>query len=314
MFFHHIRVLFKHRWKHQIFEKWGDFEAIVKVQRLQPLQMVDLGQKLKFEKLAKNGSLITLELSCANAWENNFRKDVLKIGHHVNNLKNGQIESNLKSRTVQKWFLILKLNSVQKPLQKTKYSRNETILKIGLCKIKIQKHAKNDSLITLELFCKTSLRKHQIFERWDHFENRPSQRLLQRLYVCKRVCSEIQKNIRETILLELFCKKPLEKYQIFQKWDDFENRPSCKNSAFKKTFEFKNWNSAKTVTLDLKKPLEKTIPKMRRFENRPSCKGYSLPKYQIESKFKIRKRREKRLNHIRVVLCRKLEKTPNIPE
>ena len=52
----------------------------------------------------------------------------------------------------------------------------------SLCKIvslgqkfKIKKHAKNDSLIMLDLFCaKNRLRKHQMFEKWDDFENWPS--------------------------------------------------------------------------------------------------------------------------------------------
>ena len=73
--------------------------------------------------------------------------------------------------------------------EKTKSSRSQTILKIGhrakaiaFAKWSVwvenydsQKHAKNDSLITLELFCaKNRLRKHQIFEKSDDFENRPS--------------------------------------------------------------------------------------------------------------------------------------------
>ena len=64
--------------------------------------------------------------------------------------------------------------------ENTKYSRYETILKIGHhakaiafencqfgSKIKIQeKHAKKESLIILELFCaKNRLGKHQIFEK-----------------------------------------------------------------------------------------------------------------------------------------------------
>ena len=77
--------------------------------------------------------------------------------------------------------------SVQKTArQNTKYSRNETILKIGhLAKaiahskaiacakwsvwvknLKCQKHAKNHSATTVELFCeKHGSKKHQIFEK-----------------------------------------------------------------------------------------------------------------------------------------------------
>ena len=78
----------------------------------------------------------------------------------------------------------------------TKYSRNETILKISYLrqtiahskaiplakwsvwvkKQKCQKYAKNHSTGTLELFCaKNRSRKYQIFEKRDDFENQPSQ-------------------------------------------------------------------------------------------------------------------------------------------
>ena len=80
--------------------------------------------------------------------------------------------------------------SVQKTAPKnTKYSRNETIFKLS-------HHAKaiaheNSSLLAknqnsnrpvkihstkrFELFCaKNRSKKHEIFEKWDHFQNRPS--------------------------------------------------------------------------------------------------------------------------------------------
>ena len=49
---------------------------------------------------------------------------------------------------------------------------------ISLCqKLRLKKHAKNDSTIMLELFCaKTRLKKHQIFEKSDDFKNRPSRK------------------------------------------------------------------------------------------------------------------------------------------
>ena len=186
----------------------------------------------------------------------------------------------------------------------TKYSRNETILKIGhhgkaidFAKWSVwvknsngQKRVKKYSTSTLELFCtKNRGIKHQIFEKWDHFENRPSwkgYRLCKMVSLgeklkwpktCKkRFCKHVgvvlckktaEKNTiyprKETILkighlakaidfatwsiwlknsngqkrvkkdststLELFCaKNRWKKHQIFEKWDHFENRPSCK--------------------------------------------------------------------------------------
>ena len=126
------------------------------------------------------------------------------------------------------------------------------------------------------MFCaKNRLRKHQIFEKWDDFENRPSCKgyslgkmvsLGQKLKFRKTCEKRFFNHIRVVL-----CKKPLRKHQIFDKWDDFENRPSCK--------------------------------------------GYSLGKMvSLGQKLKFRKTCEKRFfNHIRVVLCKKpLEKTPNI--
>ena len=105
--------------------------------------------------------------------------------------------------------------------ENTKYSRNETILKIGhrakaiaLVKCSVwgkiwssEKHGRNDSLITIELFCgKNRLRKHQIFEKWDDFENRPS---------CKgKIVSFGQKSWEKRFFNHIrvvLCKKPLEK-------------------------------------------------------------------------------------------------------
>ena len=81
--------------------------------------------------------------------------------------------------------------SVQKTAPKnTKYSRNESILKIGHhackgyspCKIltlaqklKFQKTCQNLFYKSFTVFRgKNRSKKHQIFEKWEHFENRPS--------------------------------------------------------------------------------------------------------------------------------------------
>ena len=71
----------------------------------------------------------------------------------------------------------------------TKYSRNENILKIGhhakaiahaksslwVKSLNSKKHVKIHSTNHLELFCKKNRsKKHEVFENWDHFKNRPS--------------------------------------------------------------------------------------------------------------------------------------------
>ena len=112
----------------------------------------------------------------------------------------------------------------------TIYLRNTTIVKIGHLAKAIdfprwsawlknsngQKRAKKDSTSTLELFCaKNRFKKHQIFEKWDHFENRPSCKgyrlckmvsLGQRLKWPKTREKRFYKHVRGFL-----CKKPLEK-------------------------------------------------------------------------------------------------------
>ena len=168
----------------------------------------------------------------------------------------------------------------------TKYSRNETILKIGHLAKAIdfarwsvwlknsngQKRGKKDSTSTLELFCaKKRWKKHHVFEKWDHFENRPSCKMVtlaQKLKWPKTCEKRFWKHVRVVL-----CKKPLEKSPNIRKWDHFENRASCK--------------------------------------------GYRLCKMvSLGQKLKWPKSCEKRFcKQVRVVLCKKpLEKTPNIRE
>ena len=135
---------------------------------------------------------------------------------------------------------------------------------------------------------KTAPRKHEIFEKWDHFENRPSckgyspckiltlgQKLkFQKSFLWFRVVLKIH----STNHLQLFCaKNRSKKHEIFEKWDHFENRPSCKGYSpckiltlgqklkFQKTCQNPFYKSFRVVLC--KKPLEKTrnIREMRPF-------------------------------------------------
>ena len=135
--------------------------------------------------------------------------------------------------------------SVQKTAWKnTKYSRNETILKIA-------NHAKPIAFAESSLWVKNSNSKQHVI-------------------------------IHSTSDLQFFCaKNRLKNHQIFEKWDDFENRPSCKAYSlckivtlgqklkFKKTSQKQTYKWF-TVVL-CKKPLEKTpnIREMRRFWKSP---------------------------------------------
>ena len=139
--------------------------------------------------------------------------------------------------------------SVQKTAAKnTIYPRKETILKIGHLAKAIdfatwsiwlknsngQKRVKKNSTSTLELFCaKNRWKKHHIFEKWDHFENRPS---CKGYRLCKMVSlaqkfkwlKTCEKIFYKHVRVVLWEKNRCIKHQIFEKWDHFENRPSCK--------------------------------------------------------------------------------------
>ena len=136
------------------------------------------------------------------------------------------------------------------------------------------------------MFCaKNRLKKHQIFEKWDDFENRQSRKA----YSLCRIVTLDQKFKFQTTCHNLFykwftvvlCKKPLEKKKIFEKWDDFENRQSrkayslCRIVTLGQKFKFQTtchnpFYKWFTVLL-CKKPLEKSpnIREMRRFWKSP---------------------------------------------
>ena len=107
-------------------------------------------------------------------------------------MQNPHFHSKIKiPKNISKSILqIIYSGSVQKTsLKNTKYSRNESILKIGhhakaitheksslwLKNKNSKKHVKIHSTNHLQRFCaKNRFKKHQIFEKLEHFKNRPS--------------------------------------------------------------------------------------------------------------------------------------------
>ena len=170
---------------------------------------------------------------------------------------------------------------------------------------------------------KNRSKKHQIFEKWDHFQNRPSCKgyspckiltLGQKLKFQKTYQNPFYKSFRIVL-----CKKPLEKTPNIREMRPFSNRPSCKGYSlckiltlgqklkFQKTYQNPFYKSFRIVLC--KKPLEKTpnIREMRPFSNRPSCKGYSLWKIlTLGQKLKFQKTCQNPFyKSFRVVLCKK---------
>ena len=172
--------------------------------------------------------------------------------------------------------------SVQKTaLKNTKYSRNESILKIGhhakaiahaksslwIKKKNSKKHVKIHSTNHLQLFCtKDRSKKHQIFEKWEHFENRPSCKILtlaQKLKFQKTCQNPFYKSFRVVL-----CKKPLQKTpnirqnkSIFEIGHHAKAIAHAKSSLWLKKLKFQKtcqnpFYKSFTVVL-CKKPLQK---------------------------------------------------------
>ena len=134
-----------------------------------------------------------MEKTAATNTKYSRNETILKIGHHAKAIDFAKWwvlvkNSNRQKRAKNDSTITLELFFAKNRWKKTKYSRNETILKIGhLLKAidfakwsvwvknsKGQKRAKNVSANTLQLFCaKNRSKKHHIFEKWDHFENGP---------------------------------------------------------------------------------------------------------------------------------------------
>ena len=110
------------------------------------------------------------------------------------------------------------------------------------------------------MFCaKNRLRKHQIFEKWDDFENRPS---CQGYRLCKIVSLgqklKLKKHAKnDFLMIELFCaKNRLRKHQRFGKWDDFEKRLSRKGFSLSKMFSLRQkWKVQKCAEYDARTTL-----------------------------------------------------------
>ena len=132
-----------------------------------------------------------------------------------------------------------------------------------------QKHARNDSTSTLELFCaKNRSWKHQIFDKWEHFENGPS---CKGYRLCKMVSlgqklkwpKTCDKRFYEHIRVFL-CKKPLKKAKYSR------NESILKMGRLAKAIDFakwwvlvKNWNSQIHAKNDSTSTLELFCAKKR---------------------------------------------------
>ena len=212
----------------------------------------------------------------------------MKVGHHVAAMAyaNPHFGSKIKiPKNMSKYILqIIYTCSVQKTAPKnTKNSRNQSILKIGHhakaiayaksslgSKIKLPK---NMSKSILQIIYSCSVQKNppkqlQIFEKWDHFENRPSCQgyspckiltLGQKFKFQKTCQNPFYKSFRVVL-----CRTPLQKHQIFEKWDHFENRPSCQGySPWKILTLGQKKNSKKHVKIHSTNNLELLCAKKR---------------------------------------------------
>ena len=126
----------------------------------------------------------------------------------------------------------------------------------------------------------------------------------------------------------MFCaKNRFKKHQIFEKWEHFQNRPSCKGYSlckifaldqklkFQKTSQNLFYKSFTVVLWKNRSKKHQIFEKSKHFQNRPSCKGYSPCKIlTFGQKLKFQKTSQNPFyKSLTVILCKKLlQKTPNI--
>ena len=189
------------------------------------------------------------------------------------------------------------------------------ILTLGQ-KLKFQKTCQNPFYKSFRVvLCKKHSKKHQIFQKWDHFENRPSCKgyspykilTLGQKWKFQKTCQNpFYKSFRVVL-----CKKRSKKHQIFQKWDHFENRPSCKGYSpckiltlgqklkFQKTCQNPFYKSFRAVLCKKRSKKHQIFQKWDHFENWPSCKGYSPCKIlTLGQKLKFQKNKWKKYKFV----------------
>ena len=128
--------------KHQILEKWDDFEKRPSCKGYSLCKIVSLGQRLKFKRTSQKRLFNHIRVVLC--------KKPLEKTPNIREMRPFR-----KTPIMQRLY----------PLQNSHFAS----------KIKIKKkHAKNDSLIILDFFSANNrLRKHQILEKWVNFEKRP---------------------------------------------------------------------------------------------------------------------------------------------
>ena len=124
--------------KLQILEKWEHFQNRQWLKVYRPCKILNLGQKLKLQK------------TCQNPFYKSFRVVLCK----------NPLEKSPNIREMRPFWKSTIMQRL-KPMQNPHFGS----------KIKIpKKHVKIHSPNHLELFCaKNRSKKHQIFEKWDHF-------------------------------------------------------------------------------------------------------------------------------------------------
>ena len=136
----------------------------------------------------------------------------------------------------------------------------------------------------------------------------------------------MSKSILQIIYSCYVQKTARKKQQIFEKWEHFENGPSCKGYShckiltlgqkfkFNKTCQNSFYKSFVVVLCKNSSKKLQIFQKWDHFEIGPSCKGYTLCKIlTLGQKLKFQKTCQNAFyKSFTVVMCKKtLEKTPN---
>ena len=149
-FYKNIRVTLckNRRKKHQIFEKWDDFENRPSSKGFSLCEMVSLGQKLKMPKPCEKRVYKNIRVVLC-------KKRLEKISS-VREMRRLWKSAILQGHTPCKGYSPCKMVSLGEKLKMPKACKKWFYNKIRF------------------VLCKNLSKKHQIFEKWDDFDNRAS--------------------------------------------------------------------------------------------------------------------------------------------
>ena len=197
-----------------------------------PSKMLSLGQKLKMPKRCEKRSYDHIRLAVC--------KRPLQKTLHIR-----------KKPPFWKWLKLAKMHVLYSPCKMLSLRKKLKMPKT--CEKRFYDH-------TRVVLCKNRSKKLLIFEKWHHFKNGQIWPRCMGYSPCKTFSLGQNLKMQRTCEKQLYdhiwvvvCKKPLQKYLTFEKWQHFKNGENWSS--------FLGYNPCKMLSLGQKLKMQKTVQK-----------------------------------------------------